>query len=195
MTRSADIFNVSIQCKTTLVIWHGTLATTLVKISELTFPRKHKCICKRPAHVFFNSCTAPQTSVIFFCRLMFFTCTSYLLIVCHVHFHGKLCAYSCTGRRVDVATNTQRLQQGVSRSSCALRGKRRTTPTAVSAQPTEKAVDVGKGTTDPLLLRTARGEVTYVTRPLSYCSVQKRLPGSRYTGIHDLSPLACISTP
>lgn len=64
------------------------------------------------------------------------------------------------GRRgVGGASSTQRLQQSGARSSCALRGKRRTTPTAVSAQPTEKAVDVGKGTTDPLLLRTARGEV------------------------------------
>lgn len=94
---------------------------------------------------------------------MYFTRTSHLFLACHVPFRGKLCAYVCTDRRVDVATNTQRLQQGVSRSSCALRGKRRTTPTAVSAQPTEKAVDVGKGTTDPLLLRTARGEVTYAT--------------------------------
>lgn len=33
------------------------------------------------------------------------------------------------------------------------------TPTAVSAQPAEKAVDSDKGTTDPLLLRAARGEV------------------------------------
>lgn len=35
------------------------------------------------------------------------------------------------------------------------------TPTAVSAQPTEKSVDVGEVTTDPLLLRAARGEVSY----------------------------------
>lgn len=37
------------------------------------------------------------------------------------------------------------------------------TPTAVSAQPAEKAVDAAdKGTADPLLLRAARGEVSWV---------------------------------
>lgn len=66
---------------------------------------------------------------------------------------------SCDGSLVGVTTNAQRLQRAA-RSSCAVRGKRRTTPTAVSAQPAEKTIDVGKGTADPLLLRTARGEVS-----------------------------------
>lgn len=117
----------------------------------------------RDQHVFFTT-QIPRiiVAVYLICRCILRVYRTTFFYVCHVP--GSLSfANCCNGRRVDVATTTERLRQGVPRSSCALRGKRRTTPTAVSAQPTEKAVDVGKGTTDPLLLRAARGEVTFVT--------------------------------
>lgn len=64
--------------------------------------------------------------------------------------------------RTKVTSNDLRLQRTMSSSSpAALRstGRRRMTPTAISAQPAAKVVDAGTAsTTDPLLLRSARGE-------------------------------------
>ncbi|CAM9911858.1 unnamed protein product [Scytosiphon promiscuus] len=77
---------------------------------------------------------------------------------------GGADAFTTTSSRLGVKTNAQRLAESAGQSAASAstpfsaRGKRRTTPTAVSAQPTEKAAGVEKGTTDPLLLRTARGE-------------------------------------
>ncbi|CAM9440268.1 unnamed protein product, partial [Hapterophycus canaliculatus] len=72
---------------------------------------------------------------------------------------GGADAFVTTYSRIGVTTNSQRLGQSAAPSTpTSARGKRRIIPTAVSAQPTEKATDVEKSTTDPLLLRTARGE-------------------------------------
>lgn len=72
-------------------------------------------------------------------------------------------ASSGAPRRVKVTSNDLRVQRAMSSSSTApprSTGKRRMTPTAVSAQAEAKVADAGKAsTTDPLLLRTARGEV------------------------------------
>lgn len=64
--------------------------------------------------------------------------------------------------RVGVTSHSQRLQNAARASSSTVQCKRRMTVTAVSAQPAAKAVDAEKATTDPLLLRTARGEVSLV---------------------------------
>ena len=68
----------------------------------------------------------------------------------------------CLNSRVGLNTNAQRLERAAASTSTpySARGKRRMTPTAVSAQPAEKAVDADKGNADPLLLRAARGEVS-----------------------------------
>ncbi|CAN0545432.1 unnamed protein product [Ectocarpus sp. 12 AP-2014] len=72
---------------------------------------------------------------------------------------GGADAFTTTSGRVGVTTTARRLERAAAASTPSpVRGKRRITPTAVSAQPTEKAVDAGKDTTDPLLLRAARGE-------------------------------------
>ncbi|CAB1115233.1 unnamed protein product [Ectocarpus sp. CCAP 1310/34] len=72
---------------------------------------------------------------------------------------GGADAFTTTSGRVGVTTNARRLERAAAASTpSSVRGKRRITPTAVSAQPTEKAVDAGNDTTDPLLLRAARGE-------------------------------------
>lgn len=93
--------------------------------------------------------------------------------------HGYLtlaCTLSSNGSRVGVTTNARRLERAAAASTpSSARGKRRITPTAVSAQPTAKAVDAGKDTTDPLLLRAARGEVRLPCVWLSGCLWRLRL--------------------